>query len=442
MPVRAGFNSRYETCAIPAAPCAQTHKKKLITVASVFPGQMGTIISSGYAVGEGDILTATELYYGQVLKWFKRTALKAERSQWCGARVRISPCPPAIIKGGNAHDESNVTLFSGNICRIIRIFRYTLRQRCWPRNKEHPEKVIRLETEKGVFLLEERNIGLVGILVGMVIFVVAAFMCVTRIGPGYAGVIYNMDGGIQDETLAQGFHMVAPWKHVIEYPISTETVYYTKNNVDGDDKDKKTDKSVNVNTKDGKQVNVSVTYAYHMDVEKLPTVFAKFRGQDIEVIQNGYMKNAMYEALNNVTSQYSLMELVGDKRPEINQKIFETFKADLEECGIVIETFNLSDVVPDEATATAIQNVVNAQNELTKVEIDKKTAEQEALKKIAEAKGDAEAARIRAEGEAEANRLLSASLDANVLEKAKISKWDGKLPQYQLSNGTGIILGQ
>lgn len=291
--------------------------------------------------------------------------------------------------------------------------------------------------------MEIKNLGAIGIFVGMAVCTVGTFTCVNRIGPGYAGVVYNMDGGIENETLSQGFHLVAPWKHVSEYPISTETVYYTKNTVDGSDKDdKKVDKSVNVNTKDGKQVNVSVTYAYHMDVEKLPAVYAKFRGQNIESIQNGYMKNAMYEALNNITSQYSLMELVGDKRPEINQKIFEAFRNDLEEYGIVIETFNLSDVVPDEATATAIQNVVNAQNELTKMEIDKKTAEQEALKKIAEAKGDAEAARIRAEGEAEANRLLSNSLDSNVLEKAKIAKWDGKLPQYQLSNGTGIILGQ
>jgi hypothetical protein len=102
--------------------------------------------------------------------------------------------------------------------------------------------------------LEERSIGLAGILIGMLVLAVVAFACITRIGPGYAGVIYNMDGGIQDETLGQGFHMVAPWKHVSEYPISTETVYYTKNSVDGDDKDKKTDKSAKGKLDDHKWV--------------------------------------------------------------------------------------------------------------------------------------------------------------------------------------------
>lgn len=288
--------------------------------------------------------------------------------------------------------------------------------------------------------MENKGLGLAGILVIMGIALAGMLMCVTRIGPGYAGVIYNMDGGIEDETLSQGFHVVAPWKHVSEYPISTETVYYTKNSVDGDDKDKKTDKSVNVNTKDGKQVNVSVTYAYHMDVEKLPTVYAKFRGQDIKAIESGYMKNALYEALNNVTSQYSLMELVGDKRPEINQKIFETFRDDLSDYGIVIETFNLSDVVPDEATATAIQNVVNAQNALQQAKIEKQQAEVEAEKARVAAKGKADAALIEAEGQAKANEKLQQSLTSGVLQQRAIEKWNGELPKIGGNSG-GFILG-
>ncbi len=288
--------------------------------------------------------------------------------------------------------------------------------------------------------MKDKEVGLVGLAVAILVFIVLSFMCITRIGPGYAGVIYNMDGGIEDETLSQGFHMVAPWKHVSEYPISTETVYYTKNTVDGGDDDKKVDKSVNVNTKDGKQVNVSVTYAYHMDVEKLPTVYAKFRGQKIEAIQNGYMKNALYEALNNVTSQYSLMELVGDKRPEINQKIFEAFRDDLGEYGIVIETFNLSDVVPDEATANAIQNVVNAQNALEQAKIEKQQAEVEAEKARVAAKGKADAALIEAEGQAKANEKLQQSLTQGVLQQRAIEKWSGELPKIVSGNGDGFIL--
>ena len=262
------------------------------------------------------------------------------------------------------------------------------------------------------------------------------YSCTYKVDPGYAGVIYSMDGGIETETLGQGFHVVAPWKKVIEYPVSTETVYYTKNNDDGDEKK---DNSINVNTKDGKQVNVSVTYAYHMDEVQLPSVFEKFRGQKSEVIEAGYMKNEMYQAINEITSQYSLMELVGDKRPQINEAILDKFRNSLEPYGIVIETFNLSDVVPDEQTKEAIQAVVNAQNALEKAKVEKEQAEVDAEKARVAAKGKADAELIEAEGTAAANAKLQESLTPLIVEQRKLDKWDGKLPGIVAGNSNLLI---
>ena len=273
-------------------------------------------------------------------------------------------------------------------------------------------------------------VGSIGIGFVFIVLLIFGYSCTYKVDPGYAGVIYSMDGGIETETLGQGFHVVAPWKKVIEYPVSTETVYYTKNNDDGDEKK---DNSINVNTKDGKQVNVSVTYAYHMDEVQLPSVFEKFRGQKSEVIEAGYMKNEMYQAINEITSQYSLMELVGDKRPQINEAILDKFRNSLEPYGIVIETFNLSDVVPDEQTKEAIQAVVNAQNALEKAKVEKEQAEVDAEKARVAAKGKADAELIEAEGTAAANAKLQESLTPLIVEQRKLDKWDGKLP--------GIVAG-
>ena len=293
--------------------------------------------------------------------------------------------------------------------------------------------------DKDFKAIANQLLGLGGIAIAIILFVVLAFFCTYRIGPGYAGVIYNVDGGIEDQTLTQGFHVVAPWKHVTEYPVSTETVYYTKGNPDAENKEDRTDRSINVNTKDGKQVNVSITYTYHMDPMALPTVFEKFRGQKISIIESGYMKNAMFEAVNNVTSQYSLMELVGDKRPEVNQKIYEMFRDSLSPYGIIIETFNLSDVVPDSATAEAIQNVVNAQNLLGQARIEKERAEVEAEKARVTAKGEADAAIIKADGQAQANAKLQQSLTPMIIEQSRIEKWNGELPKIVGSDG--VIVG-
>ena len=284
-----------------------------------------------------------------------------------------------------------------------------------------------IEDVKGTISKIVGSIGIGFVFIGLLIF---GYSCTYKVDPGYAGVIYSMDGGIETETLGQGFHVVAPWKKVIEYPVSTETVYYTKSSDDGDEKK---DNSINVNTKDGKQVNVSVTYAYHMDEVQLPSVFEKFRGQKSEVIEAGYMKNEMYQAINEITSQYSLMELVGDKRPQINEAILNKFRNSLEPYGIVIETFNLSDVVPDEQTKEAIQAVVNAQNALEKAKVEKEQAEVDAEKARVAAKGKADAELIEAEGTAAANAKLQESLTPLIVEQRKLDKWDGKLP--------GIVAG-
>lgn len=284
-----------------------------------------------------------------------------------------------------------------------------------------------IEDVKGTI---SKIVGSIGIGFVFVVLLIFGYSCTYKVDPGYAGVIYSMDGGIETETLGQGFHVVAPWKKVIEYPVSTETVYYTKSNDDGDEKK---DNSINVNTKDGKQVNVSVTYAYHMDEVQLPSVFEKFRGQKSEVIEAGYMKNEMYQAINEITSQYSLMELVGDKRPQINEAILDKFRNSLEPYGIVIETFNLSDVVPDEQTKEAIQAVVNAQNALEKAKVEKEQAEVDAEKARVAAKGKADAELIEAEGTAAANAKLQESLTPLIVEQRKLDKWDGKLP--------GIVAG-
>ena len=282
------------------------------------------------------------------------------------------------------------------------------------------------------------KIGMTGIAVAMMLAIGLGATASYKVDPGYAGVVYNMDGGLEEETLGQGFHVVLPWKKVIEYPVSTETVYYTKSNDDGE----QVDNSINVNTRDGKQVNVSVTYAYHMDEAMLPSVFEKFRGQKASAIESGYMKNEMYQAINEVTSQYSLMELVGNKRPQINEEILKKFRDSLEQYGIIIETFNLSDVVPDEQTKAAIQAVVDAQNALEKAKVEKEQAEVEAEKARVAAKGKADAEIIEAEGTANANAKLQQSLTPLIVEQRKLEKWDGHTPKIVMGSGGGLLLGR
>jgi regulator of protease activity HflC (stomatin/prohibitin superfamily) len=75
------------------------------------------------------------------------------------------------------------------------------------------------------------------------------------------------------------------------------------------------------------------------------------------------------------------------------------------------------------AKIKAVQEAIRAENEKQRVIA-------EAQKNIEEAKGFAEATRIRAEAEANANKALTSTLTPLLIQKMYVEKWDGKLPVY------------
>ena len=76
-----------------------------------------------------------------------------------------------------------------------------------------------------------------------------------------------------------------------------------------------------------------------------------------------------------------------------------------------------------------MQNALKAENKV-------KEAEAEAKIEIAKAEGVARALKIKGDGEAYYNRVVSASLNALLVQQYAIEKWNGELPTY---NGTGAL---
>lgn len=89
----------------------------------------------------------------------------------------------------------------------------------------------------------------------------------------------------------------------------------------------------------------------------------------------------------------------------------------VDDTGFMVDSVTLEAPKPDENTAKAIQGVVDAQQQLEKLEIEK-TGYCCHERDIEEAKG-----------KAQANEVLKQSLSPEIVEIKKIEKWDGKLPQ-------------
>lgn len=298
--------------------------------------------------------------------------------------------------------------------------------------------------------------GSIGAVMLALILIVGAFLlilCTEKIPAGYVGVVYNMSGGIEGETLSQGFKIVAPTKKVTLYSVGLEQSYLSSEKV-GDSKE---DESFKIPTSDGKTVTVNLEFSYMFDPERVAETFVRFKGMSGAEIKDTFIKPKVKAWTQEVSANYPVTDIFGDKRTQINEDLDVHLKAKFDEYGIIIDTVNFTDISVDPETQAAIQKKVNAQQELELANIEAQTAKIQADKdrevariqaekdkevaaikaeqKIIAAEAEAEALRIASEAEAEANKLIAESLTQSLIEKIKYEQWDGELPSVQGADG-------
>lgn len=283
----------------------------------------------------------------------------------------------------------------------------------------------------------------------IVVLIICGFKCTERIPAGYVGVVYNMNGGIEKDVLRQGWKLVSPTKTITLYSTALEQSYMTKDDVG----DSPNDESFEIPTKEGASLEADVAFSYSFDEARVPEVFTRFRGQDGKEILNSFIKPKMQAWIKEETSAFSMIDIVSKQRGQVNATITKKMKQRFDKYGIVIDNVALADIRPDKDTDKAIKKKIKAQEELetakVTAETDKVNAERdkavalinaekekeaasiEAEKAKIKAEGDAEAKRIAAEAEAEANEKIAKSLTPELIEKQKIEKWNGSVPQIQ-----------
>lgn len=240
----------------------------------------------------------------------------------------------------------------------------------------------------------------VAVLVGGGMFLAS----LTTIDQGHVGVVYNRNGGVEQQTLGQGMHFVSPMQKVTQYPVALETVEY---------------QNVQLATKDGKPLTMSMTFNYMNDPEQVVNIFNKFKGAKPEAIEQGFILSRIKEAALSVTSKYTILEIF-QNREQIKVEISKEFTEDMKQQGFTVTDFVLGTPTPDESTAKAIQAVVDAQQQLEALKIEKQKATEIAEKQKIEAEGKAQAAIAEAKGQAEANRLIQQSITPELLKKMEM----------------------
>ena len=258
--------------------------------------------------------------------------------------------------------------------------------------------------------MRKRKSGLAGAIIIAVILIVAficTVTCIEKIPVGYEGVMYSISGGVKDETLTQGWHLVAPTIRVKEFTVSNEQLILTQDSREGSEEDE----SFRVATSDDASIAISFQMSYRFIPEKLVQTYKKFKGMDGNDIVNNRVRTVVKSKTNEVTTDYSLMDIYSGNRREINDKLTEYLNAELSDAyGIEVFDASIIDAHPDKQLRESINSRIEAQQNKAKAQAEQETIKVQAATELIKAQNEAAIKITEAEAEAKANEVVSASI--------------------------------
>ena len=235
-------------------------------------------------------------------------------------------------------------------------------------------------------------------------------LCITFIPANTVGIKYSAFAGVSEETLSEGLAFKAPFDQI--YLIDTTV-------------QERTVEKVSVQTKDAQWVSMDVNIKYSVNSDNAFKLFKRYK--TMENLQNNLIANATQRAIEEVTTKYNVMEVLGEARNKIYAEIEKELKDRLATEGVDLKFITIKDTDAGEA----IEKAISAEA------VAKKSVET-AKQKQEQAKIEADTKLIEAQGEAKANAVKTEALTDEVLTEMWIQKWDGKMPTVSGSDGMMI----
>ena len=245
-------------------------------------------------------------------------------------------------------------------------------------------------------------------LLGLLWLIMIVFGCFTTIKANQVGIFYNpFKGGIQNETLGEGFKVKTPVDKV--YKISTEVQEFRFENI-------------SVQTNDSQFINSIIQIQARISKDNAFEYFKKYGNKSLTDISS-ILSNTIQKQLEQVTTKYNIMEVLGEKRNDIVNETLVLAKEELLKDGILIERIILVDTDAGQAIEQAIANESIKKKEAEAAKYAKEKAQLEGEAKV-----------IEAQKEKEANELKQKSLTDQILTEKMIEKWNGALPTTMLGD--------
>lgn len=261
---------------------------------------------------------------------------------------------------------------------------------------------------------------------------------ITTVPPGEVGIKVNMVGsnrGVDDTPLVTGRVFYNSFnERIYTYPTYVKSYFYSAKDNEGN---RAVDESITFSGKGGIAFRANVGIAVQIPAEKVPHIFNKYR-QDLDYLINNVIHNEVRDAFNRFAGPMTPLEILAERKAELLNNVRDDLNTGfLGKDGFVFSVVSFTDTpVPVDPNVQATINAVFTQTQATAAAVQK-VQEQVAIANgvIAAARGDSAQSVIRAMGEAEANRVIRATLSPDFLQYTSIKQWNGALP-YSTGGGS------
>ena len=271
--------------------------------------------------------------------------------------------------------------------------------------------------------------GMFSICLIFIISAVISFTGCTTVGPGNVGIKINQTGdnrGVDQLPLETGWVTYNIFtQKVFEYPIFVQTVIWTADTKEG----APADESITFNSKEGMVINGDISLSYQLTAEKVPAFYVKFRSDDLKAFTYGFLHNVARDAFNEIGPTFSVEEIYGPSKEFLLKKVVERINSQTKQYGVEIVQFGFTGALRlPPSVIDALNGKIAATQTAMRVHNEVMTAQAEAEKTIATAKG-----------QAEANRILAQSISPQLIQwrnlaitEQWINKWNGQKAQVEL----------
>lgn len=262
----------------------------------------------------------------------------------------------------------------------------------------------------------EKGNVLLGIIIGVVVFImILVIASITTVPTGYVGVKTRF-GKVQDDTIQEGLNFKKPFiEKIVRIDCRTQKIEY----------------QMEASSKDLQKIsNIKIAVNYSVDKQKANILYREI-GKDFKTV---IIEPTIYETMKSAIANYTAEQLI-TKRHEVSNLAQETLTDRLKERGINITALSMTDLSFSKEFDEAIEKkqIVEQQTKQAEYELQKAKVENE--KKIENAKAEAEVMKQQNK------EITDKTLELKRLEVQKklIEKWNGKLPSTTLGNNIPML---